>query len=62
MKTLVFWDVTDKNYSFKQIWHILDLMKENFSDSFYPFQNICINGKLILWKGRTALKEYISSK
>ena len=62
MKTRAFRDIMDKNCTLKQIWHLMDLLKQMFSDLYYPLQHICIDGRLILWKGVTALKEHTSAK
>ena len=61
-KTRVFRDITDKNCTLKQIWHVVDLLKQMFSGLRYPLHHICIDGRLILRKGITALKQHTSAK
>ncbi|CAK9796635.1 PiggyBac transposable element-derived protein 4 [Anthophora quadrimaculata] len=37
-------------------------LKKSFKDSFSPFQNLCIDESLLLFKGRLAFKQYIPAK
>lgn len=46
----------------RKISPIVDLLKTKFSSTFYPFQNLCIDESLILWKGRLSFKQFIPSK
>lgn len=41
---------------------IINHFKERIRELFYPFQDICIDESLILWKGRLYFKQYIPSK
>lgn len=41
---------------------VMDRLKQKFSDVFTPFQNLCIDESLMLWKGRLVFKQYIPSK
>ena len=52
----------DKNCTLKQIWHVADLLKQIFCDLCHPLQQICIDGRPILWKPITVLKQYTSAK
>lgn len=46
----------------RKVRPVCDAMKTKFGDLFHPFQDICIDESLILWKGRLAFKQYIPSK
>lgn len=45
-----------------KIRNLLDPLKTIFKTTFYPFQNLCIDESLVLWKGRLSFKIYIPSK
>lgn len=48
-----------------KIWKIRKIvnhLQTKFSDNFYPYQNICIDESLLLFKGRVFFKQYIPSK
>ncbi|CAH1979588.1 unnamed protein product [Acanthoscelides obtectus] len=41
---------------------VVDHLKAAFSKSLHPFQNLCIDESLMLFKGRIGYKQYIPSK
>jgi hypothetical protein len=41
---------------------VIDHLRAKFGEVFYPFQNICIDKSLTLFKGRLAFIQYIPSK
>ncbi|KAL4125843.1 hypothetical protein QTP88_010083 [Uroleucon formosanum] len=41
---------------------VLDEVKANFKAAMVPFQNLVIDGSLVLWKGRLSFKQFIKSK
>lgn len=45
-----------------KIRRIVDMLRLSFKNTFSPFQNICIDESLMLFKGRLAFKQYIPSK
>lgn len=45
-----------------KIKNLLDGVREIFKKTFYPFENLCIDESLLLWKGRLSFKIYIPSK
>jgi hypothetical protein len=49
----------DKLYKIKPI---VDHLRERFSQILVPYQNLCIDESLILWKSRLSFKQYIPSK
>jgi hypothetical protein len=46
----------------KKIRNILDPFKRILKSSFYPFEKLCIDESLLLWKGKLSFKIYIPSK
>lgn len=55
-------DSINKKDSLRKIRPIVDHMKQTFKRSFGPFENICIDESLLLFKGRIFFKQYIPSK
>jgi hypothetical protein len=49
----------DKLYKIKPI---IDHLRERFGQILVPYQSLCIDESLILWKGRLSFKQYIPSK
>ncbi|XP_015185818.1 PREDICTED: piggyBac transposable element-derived protein 4-like [Polistes dominula] len=45
-----------------KISSVYNKLQKSFKDSFSPFQNLCIDESLLLFKGRLSFKQYISSK
>lgn len=41
---------------------VMNILKEKFQQFFTPYQNVCIDESLMLWKGRLAFKQYIPKK
>lgn len=41
---------------------IIDILKNSFSQSFYPYKDLCIDESLMLFKGRCYFKQFIPSK
>lgn len=48
----------DKLYKIREICDKL----RRFQEAFYPFQNLCIDASLLLYKGRLSFNQYIPSK
>lgn len=51
-----------KDDPLRKLRNIVDIIKAKFRELFYPFQNICIDESLVLWKGRLSFKQFIPSK
>ncbi|CAF4700965.1 unnamed protein product [Rotaria sp. Silwood2] len=49
----------DKLYKIKPI---INYLRERFGQLLVPYQNVCIDESLILWKDRLSFKQYIPSK
>ncbi|KAG5867349.1 hypothetical protein JTB14_038395 [Gonioctena quinquepunctata] len=64
LKMLHFGDNDNPNQNDKlfKIRLILDHLRQCFTNSFEPFQNVCIDESLMLFKGRISFKQYIPSK
>lgn len=48
-----------------RVWKIRDcfnLFRQKFSDYFHPFQKICIDESLVLFRGRVVFRQYIRTK
>lgn len=45
-----------------KIRHILEKLKTSFKTAFYPYEKLCIDESLLLFKGRCYFKQYIPSK
>lgn len=41
---------------------VIGILKEKFQQFVIPYQNLCIDESLMLWKGRLAFKQYIPKK
>lgn len=52
----------DRNDKLFKIRMLLNHVRKAYSDTFYPFQNLCIDESLMLFKGRLSFKQYIPSK
>jgi len=46
----------------QKISSISSRLQKSFENSFYPFQNLCIDESLLLFKGRLSFKQYIPAK
>lgn len=46
----------------KKLRPVFQNLQNKFTEGFYPFQDICIDESLVLWKGRLSFKQYIPSK
>lgn len=65
LRTLHFVDNTEKAPEDDKLWKIrkiVDHLKKQMKETFYPFQNLCIDESLVLFKGRIFFKQYIPSK
>ncbi|XP_046142326.1 piggyBac transposable element-derived protein 4-like [Osmia bicornis bicornis] len=49
----------DKLYKIRES---CDKLRQRFQEAFYPFQILCIDESLLLYKGRLSFKQYIPSK
>ena len=47
---------------FQKIKLIFDDMREKFTSKFKPFQDLCIDESLVLWRGRLAFRQYMPQK
>jgi len=45
-----------------KIWKVCDKLRESFRNALHPFQDLCIDESLLLYKGRLSFKQYIPSK
>ncbi|CAK9832666.1 PiggyBac transposable element-derived protein 4 [Anthophora retusa] len=55
-------DIRATNDRIYKIRNIIDMLRKAFSESFYPYQKLCIDESLLLYKGRLSFKQYIPSK
>ncbi|KAG5864425.1 hypothetical protein JTB14_019600 [Gonioctena quinquepunctata] len=49
----------DKLYKIRPV---VDVIRQSFKTNFVPFENLCIDESLLLFKGRLGLKQYIPNK
>jgi hypothetical protein len=52
----------DPNDPLIKLRPVINILKANFAGSFHPFQNLCIDESLLLYKERCYFKQYIPSK
>jgi len=45
-----------------KISDIINMLRKSFCDTFYPYEKVCIDESLMLYKGRLSFKQYIPSK
>ena len=45
-----------------KIKDVINMLRKSFSDTFHPYQGLCIDENLMLYKGRLSFKQYIPSK
>ncbi|CAD1476217.1 unnamed protein product, partial [Heterotrigona itama] len=45
-----------------KIINIIDMLRKSFNAAFQPYQKLCIDESLLLYKGRLSFKQYIPSK
>lgn len=63
LSSLHFSDNTLKNDdNLRKIRSILTHLRKVYKEIFYPFENLCIDESLMLFKGRLSFKQYIPSK
>ena len=66
LRNLHFVDNTTENIVKKEkLWKIrmvLTHLQTVYENEFYPFENVCIDESLMLFKGRLSFKQYIPSK
>lgn len=55
-------DEADKSDRLYKIRTLIDYARNAFKNSLTPFENICIDESLVLWKGRLCIRQYIPSK
>ncbi|CAK9829700.1 PiggyBac transposable element-derived protein 4 [Anthophora retusa] len=55
-------DIRSTNDKLYKIRNVVDMLRKNFNQSFYPYQELCIDESLLLYKGRLSFKQYIPSK
>lgn len=53
---------TSPDNKLKKIKPVLDSVRRKFREKFQPFQDLCIDESLMLWKGRLSFKQYIPDK
>lgn len=52
----------NENDKLHKIRLVVDHLKKVYQNTFYPFENLCIDESLMLFKGRLSFKQYIPSK
>ena len=52
----------DTEYRLAKLGCVLNDMKTKFSTKFKPFQYLCIDESLVLWRGRLAFRQYMPEK
>ena len=63
LKMLHFVDNTQQSSDrLQKISSISSRLQKSFKNSFYPFQNLCTDESLLLFKGRLSFKQYIPAK
>lgn len=55
-------NIISPNDKLYKIRNVVDMLRNNFSQSFYPYRDLCIDESLLLYKGRLSFKQYIPSK
>jgi len=55
-------DITSTNDKLYKIRNVIDMLRKNFSQLFYPYQKLFIDESLLLYKERLSFKQYIPSK
>ena len=46
----------------RKVIKVIEMLKAKFTSALTPFQNLCIDESLMLWKGRLSFRQYIPSK
>ncbi|XP_066600736.1 piggyBac transposable element-derived protein 4-like [Prorops nasuta] len=54
--------VDPTNDRLDKIRNIINILKTKFNQAFQPYQRLCIDESLLLYKGRLSFKQYIPSK
>jgi len=63
LRNLHFTNNEDNNENrLRKVDKVIENLKEKFAQAFIPFQNLCIDESLLLWKGKLSFKQYIPSK
>lgn len=55
-------DISPTNDRLYKIRNVIDILRKKFSQSFQPYQKLCIDKSLLLYKGQLSFKQYIPSK
>ncbi|KAI4478521.1 hypothetical protein M0804_011844 [Polistes exclamans] len=55
-------DVNHSNDRLYKIRNVVEMLRKSFNEVFQPFQRLCIDESLLLYKGRLSFKQYIPSK
>ena len=55
-------DVGRTNDRLYKIRNVVEILRKAFNESFQPYQRLCIDESLLLYKGRLSFKQYIPSK
>lgn len=53
---------TEQEGKLRKIHPIIENLKKKFGKAIIPWENLCIDESLMLWKGRLSFKQYIPSK
>jgi hypothetical protein len=53
---------TEKEGKLRKIQPIVENLRKKFEKAIIPWENLCIDESLMLWKGRLSFKQYIPSK
>ncbi|CAK9834553.1 PiggyBac transposable element-derived protein 4 [Anthophora retusa] len=54
--------VDPTNDRLHKIRNVIDILRTKFSQAFQPYERLCIDESLLLYKGRLSFKQYIPSK
>ncbi|KAI4473362.1 hypothetical protein M0804_015378 [Polistes exclamans] len=55
-------DVNHSNDRLYKIRNVVEMLRKSFNEVFQPFQRLCIDESLLLYKGRLSFKQYIPLK
>ena len=53
---------TEEEGKLRKIQPIVENLRKKSEKTVVPWENLCIDGSLVLWKGRLSFKQYIPSK
>ena len=53
---------TEEEGKLRKIQPIVENLRKKFEKAVIPWENLCIDENLMLWKGRLSFKQYVPSK